>query len=187
MPVKLSDLVWPEDPENMGGLQSIGYICKVSDIDVFPAVPENTADKAALLVGDYTLKVPTAGFVEIYSTPGKTGFTAESQGDVDCKSVHPVGQFFYPTLSDEARSFARKINNAQVVVIFFDGESDNKRIVLGTKGRPALCSIAGDSGKAAADAKGITFNLECDSFVPGWTYNGAIPLQNGTTIPAVTP
>ena len=181
-----NDYLNENEPENMGGMDSVAFFCLTRNIKTWPTLKKNPAtDKeVAVYTGEFEC-VASEGFVQVYSTPGKTGYTAESQGETDGKSFLIKGTLFQPTLGVEAMALARKINNASGVVIMTDGE--NNRYAIGTRGRPARFSASANAGNNAPDPKGVTIEFECDSHLPGTRYDGAIPLIGGDEIPAITP
>ena len=179
-----NDYLNVEEPENMGGFDSVAYIAPSRYIKTWPTLKKNpsTDKELAVYEGEFEC-VDDKGFVQVYSTPGKTGYSAESQGETDGKSFLIKGSLFQPSLGIEAIALARRLNNAHGVVIVTDG--DNNRYAVGTKGRPARFTASASAGNNAPDPKGVTIEFECDSFLPGTRYDGAIPLLDGEEIPAI--
>jgi len=185
MPFKFLDNYLNEaEPENMGGFDSVSFICPSRNIKTWPKLAKNptTDQEVAVYTGSFEC-VQGEGFIQVYSTPGKTGYAAESQGDTDGKSFAIKGTLFQPSLGVEPIALARKINNAHGVIIMTDGE--NNRYAVGTRGRPARFSASANAGNTAADPKGITIEFECDSHLPGTRYDGPIPLIGGDEIPSI--
>lgn len=179
------DLLFEDEPENMGGFTSIAYIAISRDIQTYPSVPSNpsTDEECTTLVGDYVMKTDK-NFFQFYSTPGTAGVMSESQGELDAKSFKIKGELFYPGTSKEATALARKLNNAHGVVIMTDPNT-GKRMNYGTSELFVTFSASVNYGKAHADRRGVTVTFETDSFVPAWFYEGEIPLS-GSTLPAVS-
>ena len=180
-----NDYLNDNEPENMGGMDSVAFFCFSRNIKTWPKLVSapSTDPEVAVYQGEFEC-VDGEGFIQVYSTPGKTGYDAESQGETDGKSFAITGTLFLPTLGISPMALSRKINNGQGVIITTDGEI--QRYAIGTRGRPARFSASATGGKAAADAKGVTITYECDSFLPGTRYDGAIPLKNAPAIPALT-
>lgn len=180
-----TDMLFEDEPENMGGFGSIAYIAVTRDIDVFPTIPSSpsTNEEASTMVGDFTMKTDKS-FIQVYSTMGTAGVTAESQGEADAKSFRIKGELFYPGTGQDPLALARKLNNAHGVVIMVDPNT-GKRNCWGTKDLYVTFSASCNFGKAAADRRGVTITFETDSFIPAWIYEGEIPLS-GSTLPAVS-
>ena len=173
-----NDYLNDNEPENMGGFESIAYFAFSRNITQWPTLVKmpDDDDEVVVLQGNFAFK-DGEGFIQVYSTPGKTGYDAESQGETDCKSFHITGTLFQPTLGISPMALARKINNGHGVIIHTDMDGA-VRYVIGDKYRPARFSASATGGKAASDLKGVTINYEADSFCPGYQYNGDIPLKN---------
>jgi len=172
------------EPENMGGFDSVAYLCPSRNIKTWPKLAKNPSTDKEMSSYTGVFECATGeGFVQLYSTPGKTGYSAESQGETDGKSFLIKGTLFYPALTEEAIALARKINNAHGVIIMTDG--DNNRYAVGTRGRPTRFSASANAGNNAPDPKGVTIEFECDSHLPGTRYDGPIPLVGGDEIPAI--
>lgn len=173
--------------ESMGGYTSIAYLALINDIEGFPSEPDvetiQAVIAAAKLTGAYTMKQDKY-FYMIRVKPRSIQFTPEGQGEVGGKSFKVRGSFMIPGIDDESMGLARVLNNRYGILILPDPDGKN-RINIGTNALPCEFSATGESGQAAADAKGFTFNFECDSFAPGWIYNGAIPLS-GSTVGAIS-
>lgn len=169
--------------EAMGGYPSVAYLALLDDIETFPTEPDvetiTTVAAAAKLTGTFDMKAAKY-FYTVRVKPRSIQFTPEGQGEVGGKSFKVKGSFFIPGIDDDSMGLARVLNNRYGVLVIPDPDGQN-RICIGTYNLPAEFGATGASGQAAADAKGFTFNFECDSFAPGWIYNGAIPLS-GTQI-----
>ena len=173
-----TDYLLEGELENMGGLDSFAYIALARWIKEYPTlVPTPTDDEQVVtLQGDFVMKDGFA-FIQCYSTPTKTGFDSESQGEIDGKSFHSVGEIHYPGNGIDAVALARKLNNARGVAIFTDG--DGHRLVIGDRGRPCTFSVSAMNGKAPTDPKEIVITCMWDGHLPHYKYNGNIPLLSG--------
>lgn len=173
-----ASLAWGDGSENMGGLKTIGYYTLLSDIDNFPALPENpttTIEEITLeSVTGFTM-LTGKQFFEIYSTMETSEVVDEVQGEEDAKSFIQKATIFYPGTSVEALAFARNVNNANMVFIFEEASGTNRR-VIGSKAFPAKCKASVTTGKATADRKGVTLEIYSYGYTPAPLYSGTIPL-----------
>jgi hypothetical protein len=162
----------------MGGYTAIAYLGFIADIETFPGEPNiETATDVGLvskLTGAYIMKA-TKFFFEVKVPPSTSKFSPASQGELGGKSFKNTGEIFIPGIDDQSMGLARMLNNRYAVLIFTDPDGKN-RIALGTKDLPVTFTPKGDSGAKGTDKKGFTFTFECDSFAPGWIYEGPIPL-----------
>lgn len=179
------DLLFEDEPENMGGFTSIAYIAIKRDIETFPTKTSSpsTNDECVKLTGDFVMKTDKS-FFQVYCTPGTSGATAESQGELDAKSYKVKGELFHPGTGIDALALARKLNNAHGVVIMVDPNT-GKRYCWGTSELFVTFSASVNFGKAASDRRSVTITWETDSFVPAWIYEGGIPLSS-STLPGVS-
>ncbi|MBC8486281.1 MAG: hypothetical protein H8D45_09615 [Bacteroidetes bacterium] len=173
-----ANLTWADGEENMGGLQVIGYYALIADIDNFPALPSNPATAAEevtleqspgfiMLAGKY--------FYKIYSTLETSEVVDENQGEWDGQSFVHKGEIFYPGTKAEALAFAKHINNSNMVFIFL--EADGTRRVIGSEAFPAKCKPSFTTGKATADRKGMTLEIQSYGYTPAPFYEGVIRLD----------
>lgn len=176
--------------EAMGGYGSVLYLALHKDISAtgWPAQPDIEAvtnvNELALLSGSFTME-DGMYFYKVKVKPGSLKVTPEGQGEVGGHSFRQKGEFFIPGIDADTAGIARLLNNMYGVVIIPD-QGGNFRTCYGTYDLPCEFAISGDSGASASDAKGITVSFECDSFVPGWIYNGIIPLSATETVEAVS-
>ena len=173
--------------EAMGGYTSIAYLALLTDIETFPSEPDietvTTAADLVKLIDSFVMK-SNKYFYEVRVKPRSTQFTPEGQGEVGGRSFKAKGSFFIPGMDDESMGLARLLNNKYGVLIIPDPDGKH-RICIGTEALPCEFAPTGASGAAPADAKGFTFNYECDSFAPGWIYNGSIAIS-GSVVPAIS-
>jgi hypothetical protein len=173
--------------ESMGGFGSVAYLAFVSDISAYPNMPDIEAvtdvKDLAKLTGAYTMKAQKY-FYKIRVKPNSIKAAPEGQGEVGGRSFKVKGQFYIPGLTVESMGFARLLNNKFGILIVPD-QSGSFRLNYGTEDLPLTFAPTGDSGQNPADPKGMTFAFECDSFAPGWVYNGAIPIS-GTAVAAIS-
>jgi hypothetical protein len=187
----LTSLTMPENmgaqdgDEDMGGFNSVGYLALRSHIATYPSLPSDptTLEEMVTLEGNYTLN-NAKYFMKLYMNSDSVSANPESQGEgVGNKSFGIKGNFMIAGFSDNVRGAARLLNNASGVLILVN--EDGTRTSFGTEGRPVTFKPKGKSGSKAADSKGFECEFTTDSFVPGFTYNGEIPLD-GTTLPAIS-
>jgi hypothetical protein len=173
-----SDLTHTSGSDNMPGLAQRAFFAFVADIATFPTVaatPAN-AEGRVRLTGSYVMESGKK-FYECYTTKNKGNAKSEPQGELDCITFKNTGKLFFPHTTENARAAAADLKNASVVVIFL--EPDGSRIVFGSKNNPASVKPMVNYGESVTGEKGVTFEFEADSNVPGYTYNGAIPLTDG--------
>jgi hypothetical protein len=184
-----TDYLMDGELENMGGTDSTVFIALSRHIKTWPLMKANPANdtEVATLQNSFVMAEPAEGgaangFMQCYSSPTKTGFDGESQGEIDGKSLAITGEIHYPGNGIDAVALARKLNNAHGVAIFTDGA--NNRMVVGSQGRPARFAAAVMNGKAATDAKEVVITVTADAYGV-FKYNGVIPLLGGGEIPAI--
>lgn len=177
MAFDFSDVLFENEPENMGGFNQIVFFAPIRDIETFPTLVENpsTDDEAVELAGDFTMK-PGKHFIQIYTSPETVKLEPEIQGEHDGKSFKVKGEFFVPGTKNDVVALSRKLANARGVLILVDPNSE-ERICIGTQNLPAYFSPKLSHGQKHADRRGATIEFESDSFVPGMKYNGLIPLD----------
>jgi len=182
MAFDFSDLPDPA-ADNMGGFTVTAYLGFTDEIDSEPALPSSpsTAEEEVTLQGSYTM-LDTNHFIKVYTTPRTLQLIAENQGEIDGYSFRPNGQFLHPSTGAAARAFAKHVKNKKGVLILIDPNT-GERIVVGTKKLPVFLKPSVDFGQAPADQRGLTVEFEADSPVPGYNYNGAIPLDSGQVDP----
>lgn len=175
---------YADGDENMGGFGVTAYIALASDISAWPieySAPDSL-EKMVKLHGNFAM-VAQKYFLKIQVPPDTISNDPEGQGEPGSRSFKNKGEFFIPGLDSETRGLARRLNNSRGVIII--PTDDGFRLLIGSENRPVQFMPSGKSGKKASDVKGFVFNYENDSFAPGYTYNGSIPLS-GSTLPAVS-
>ena len=174
-----SSLEWADGIENMGGLQVIGYYALISDVDNFPELPANPSTAAEEITLEespgFTMKTGKF-FFKIYSTLETSEVVDENQGEVDGQSFVNKATIFYPGTKAEALAFAKNVNNSNMVFIFL--ESNGTRRVIGSRAFPAKCKPSFTTGKATADRKGMTLEIQSYSYTPAPFYEGVIRLES---------
>lgn len=175
---------YQDGDENMGGFGIIAYLALHGDISSWPLeyTDPDTLEKMVKLHGNFGM-VAQKYFLKVYLPPDVIDFSPEGQGDPGGRSFKLKGEFFVPGMDGENRGMARRFNNSRGVLII--PTDDGYRLCLGSETRPVSFMPSGKSGKKAADQKGFTYAFDADSFAPGFTYNGSIPLS-GSTLPAVS-
>ncbi len=174
-----ANLTWSDGEENMGGLQVIGYYALIDDIENFPQLPSNpsTAEEEVTLESTtgFTMKSGKY-FYKIYSTLETSEVVDENQGEWDGQSFVNKATIFYPGTKAEALAFAKNVNNSNMVFIFL--ESDGQRRVIGSEAFPAKCKPSFTTGKATADRKGMTLEIQSYGYTPAPLYTGKITLES---------
>lgn len=177
MAFDFSDVLFENEPENMGGFNQIVFFAPIRDIAIFPTLVSDPAtdDEAVELVGDFTMKRGKK-FIQIYTSPETVKLEPEIQGEHDGKSFKVKGEFFVPGSANDVVALCRKLANARGILITVDPNSGD-RICVGTQNLPAYFSPKFSHGQKHADRRGATIEFESDSFIPGMKYNGSIPLD----------
>ena len=174
-----ANLAWADGTENMGGLQTIGYYALIADIDNFPALPTNpttAAEEVTLEASPGFTMLTGKYFHSIYSTQETSEVVDESQGELDGQSFVQKATIFYPGNKAEALAFAKNVNNSNMVFVFL--ESDGTRRVIGSRAFPAKCKPSFTTGKATADRKGMTMEIQSYGYTPAPLYTGVIRLES---------
>lgn len=168
--------------ENMGGLGVICYFGAYSHIATWPTFTENpsTKDTAIQSIGNFGM-VSQKYFIKLYCNRYPE-LSPESQGEhIGGKSFKLTGKVTVMGFKKDERFLARVLNNSQGVFIFMNDDGD--RIAMGTQYRPAQFKLIGKTGAAAADMVGFEIEISADSHIPGYEYNGSIPLSGSTIDP----
>lgn len=175
---------YEDGDENMGGFGVVAYLALHSDIATWPQeyTDPNTLEKMVKLHGNFAM-VAQKYFLKIMVPADTLSNDPEGQGEIGGRSFKNKGKFFIPGFDGENRGLARRLNNSRGVIII--PTDDGYRLMIGSENRPVQFMPSGKSGMKAADAKGFEYSYENDSFAPGYTYNGSIPLS-GSTIAAVS-
>ncbi len=173
-----ANLEWSDGEENMGGLEVIGYYARIEDIDNFPELPSNpsTPEEEVTLESTTGFTFKTGkNFLKIYSTMETSEVVDESQGEFDGQSFVHKATIFYPGTKAEALAFAKHVNNSNMVFVFKEASGGNYR-VIGSRAFPAKCKPSFTTGKATADRKGMTLEIQSYGYTPAPLYTGPISL-----------
>lgn len=174
-----ADMLWADGEENMGGVKTIGYYALAADIETWPVLSANpvyAADEVTL-VGNFGMK-PGKTFKKIYSTMETNEVIDENQGEWDGQSFVHKATIFYPGTKVEALAFAKNANNSNMVFIFEEVAGGHRR-VIGSEAFPAKVKPSFTSGKATADRKGMTMEIQSYGYTPAPIYDGVIYLNDG--------
>ncbi|NCD40938.1 MAG: hypothetical protein EOL88_02485 [Bacteroidia bacterium] len=178
MSTNFADLLWSDGTENMGGLKTIGYYALWADIDEFPsfpAAPATAADEVTL-EGNFRMKTGKY-WKKLYSTMETSELIDENQGEWDGQSFVHKATIFFPGTKAEALGFAKLANNSNMVFIFDELSGGNRR-VIGSEGIPAKVKPSFTTGKATADRKGMTMEIQCYGYTPAPLYDGVIEIES---------
>lgn len=171
-----ANMLWGDGNENMGGVKTIIYYAPIADIDNFPALPTSpaTAEEEVTLEGNFDF---LAGkyFFKLYTTQETSEVVDENQGEVDGQSFVQKSTVFFPGTAAEALAFAKAVNNSNMVFVIT--ESTGLRRVIGSEAFPAKCKPSFTTGKATADRKGMTMEIQSYGYTPAPIYNGVIRLD----------
>ena len=181
----LAEWEMQDGEENMGGFGQVMYLGLRSQITGYPDLPDDPTsfDEMVTLDGSFTFS-SGKHFIKILAAPKSIQITPESQGEYPgTKSFALNGKFTIPGMRNTQRAIARLLNNSYGVLII--PQDDGTRLCFGTENRPVHFTPKGDSGIAPADNKRFEFEFTTDSFVPGFGYNGTIPLD-GETLPVIS-
>ena len=176
--MNLTDILWQQGTENMGGLKVIGYYAPIEDIANFPELPENpsTPEEEVTLESTTGFTFVTGkNFLKIYSTQETGEVISEPQGEVDGQSFVHKATIFFPGSKAEAMAFMKLVNNANMVFVFEEATGGARR-VIGSVAFPAKCKPSHTTGKATADRKGMTLEIQSFGTTPAPFYTGPIPL-----------
>jgi hypothetical protein len=158
---------------NMAGISTVIYVIRVDDIESFPTLAGTTADGLVTYDGDFVLK-SNKYWDTYYSTQQMGELKSEVAGPRDGEFFNITASFFYPNTSKEAIGMANQFKNADVIVIVKEFSGSGQMRVVGSMELPARIKPSENSGKAFADQKGITFNIEAFSCSPAKVYEGSI-------------
>lgn len=170
---EFTNLLHEDNADNMGGIQTIGYFIKESDIETHPPLADDTGS----LTGNFTLKANKV-WKKIYSTMDKGKVESPSQGENDGQSFKHSATIFHPGTKAETNAFMRMINNSNMVFIFLTPEGE--RQVVGSRAFPAKCKPSHTSGEKTADLKGMTMTIESYGNSPAPLYTGTIVCADET-------
>ena len=172
-----SDMSWADGSKNMGGLKTIAYFAPISSIDNFPELPANPSneEEEVTLESVTGFTFLTSGlFYQFYSTQDTSEVVDEAQGEPDGMSFVHKGTIFHPGTKAEALAFAAKVNNTNMVFVLVEATGNMR--VIGSKAFPAKCKASVASGKATADRKGVTIEIQSYGYTPAPLYTGPISL-----------
>lgn len=180
MSANFADMLWADGLENMGGLKTIGYYALWADIEEWPALKANpaTAAEEVTLQGNFRMKTGKY-WHKLYSTMETSELKDENQGEPDGQSFVHKATIFYPGTKPEALGFAKLANNSSMVFIFEEISGGNRR-VIGSQGIPAKVKPSFTVGKATADRKGMTMEIQCYGYAPALLYDGVLELESET-------
>lgn len=176
------DIVELDGREAMGGYTMTAYLWLLSDVQTFPTQPNKdtvtSVKDLVRLIGNFIMGTGKYMY-EVKVKMQTTSFDATGQGETGGKSFKNKISFFIPGIDPSSAGLARYLNNKYGGLIIPD-PNGLQRVCIGTKDNPCEFKPSAKSGAKSADVKGFTFEADCDSFAPGWFYEGAIPLSGST-------
>lgn len=180
----LRNLKFQEIKSNAGGIRSISFVAKKSDIATMPDFPDapDSATAAVTLEGDITM-VSGKTFVEMYTRKGTGKCSFEATGPEDGKYYNTKGELDYPDIDDDAVAMAADIINTDLVAIIGTRVSNSNKfkfVVLGGDMFPCSCTATGDTGTTDSPDKYTKFEFNSSDTVPLKRYTGTIKLEGGT-------
>ncbi len=174
-----ADMLWADGEENMAGVKVTCYYALASEIEVWAALPASpsTAAEEVTLAGNFRM-TSAKYWRKLYVTMQTGEVIDEQQGEVDGQSFAQKATVFYPGTKAEALAFAKNANNSNMVFIF--EEVTGNRRVIGSEAIPARVKPSFTTGKAYADRKGMTLEIEAHGYTPAPLYDGVIELEGST-------
>lgn len=178
--MNFADMLWADGTPNMGGVKVIGYYALASEIEEWAELPSEpaTAAEVVTLAGNFRM-ASGKYWKKIYSTEENNEIIDENQGEVDGQSFVHKATIMYPGTSAAALAFAAEANNSGMVFIFEEVSGGNRR-VIGSQAFPAKVKPSFTTGKATADRKGMTMEIQSYGYTPAPLYDGVIELEAGT-------
>lgn len=176
----LSDLIFDDAQDNMGGTQLIAYYALAEDIATLPgtkAAPATMGDHA-IIDQDIVMK-PGASFKKLYASPDSGKVDDNKVDGKDVNTYESIYEFFFPKNDTPALGFMRLGGTSRYVVLV--PEADGNVRMLGSKpGVPAtLISVAATSGTNSTGDKGATFQFKSFQNGPAPVYQGTMPPAEG--------
>ncbi len=175
-----ADMLWADGTENMGGVKTIGYYALASEIEEWATLPATPATEEAEVTLENNFRMASGKFWhKIYSTEENNAVIDENQGEVDAQSFIQKATIMFPGTSVAALAFAKNANNSGMVFIFDEVSGGNRR-VIGSEAFPAKVKPSFTTGKATADRKGLTLEIQSYGYTPAPLYAGVIELDGST-------
>lgn len=157
-------LKWEQGKNNMAGYVPRVLFIPEGAVASVPTVGFDDAKKAFVATGAFTFNSGENALTKpiyLYSSKGKVGYKAESQGEVDGISYKCTLDFFFPGNLPEMHLFNALVKNTPGYYIFED--VDRNQYVLGLDGFACDTTPSFDGGKAAADPRGSSYTVSADS------------------------
>lgn len=177
----LINLDWDDGRTNPSGIKSIAYFVRRSDIAKFPTLAADAAT-AAEMVGykdDIVLKTGKK-FETIYTTQGVGKVSSEVVGEKDVKQPVNKATLSYPDINDEAKAFATRYCNANMVFIIPHNTASGVRYAVFGLDMDASLTPKMESGDKPGSTKGLTIEIEAPDIVALPNYLGVIETATGS-------
>ncbi len=178
------NLDWQDGNVSIPGIYENAYYIPKSDIVSWPAViasPVTAADEVTL-AGAFTLVLDKT-WKKINHIDGKANVTCEAQGEIRSQTFLNKATFKTSLTNEEATSFAKAANNANIVYLVQEKNSGKWRVLgnamFNTVTKPSL-AIGGE----ATSERGLSIEVEVTDSIPLPFYNGSIMTDDGEINPA---
>lgn len=168
--LNLSNILWGDGDDNMGGIRTMAYYCLHTEIERGGhAAPMNRASATTLadlstITSDHTFKTGK-GWKRLYNTEDSGMVESTMQGEKDGKSWVNKIKLFHPGNRATVLGFMRWIQNAGCYFVGVDAEGAQR--MVGSEHYPAkLDTSTITTTETAAGRKGCTFEAVCSSPFP---------------------
>ncbi len=178
------NLDWQDGNVSIPGIFEEAYYIPKSHITAWPAVVASpaTAIEEVTLAGTFTLDALKV-WKKINHIDGKAVCTADVQGEIRSQTFLNKATFKTSLTNEDATSFAKAANNANIVYLVKEKNSGKWRVLgnvmFNTLTKPNL-SLGGE----ATSERGLTIEVEVTDSIPLPFYTGAIVTDDGDVNPA---
>lgn len=180
----LNDITWSTGKQNMGGLRDSIYVVPATDVDL--SVAPTLAPDGKTITSNIAL-VANAKFYRLYFTKGTGKMDFGVVGERDGKSFENMAEFNVPGTDAANLSVLDEMLNGAFVAIVKDsgqqyimGLSQDDNGVIHADLPVYTEAMAGTTGQASADKKGMTVTLKSESPHTPFVYSGTIDLDDLT-------
>ena len=178
MPVlELTDLLFAEGTENMGGLIGEIYAILASDVESITLAPDGVTATAIVLKAGKK-------FSRIYFTKD-TGKVEDAEvGERDGGSFETSLSFFSPGNSATLLKLKKMFNNGGFIFVAMDAQGQMR--IVGSKLYPAYREPGNiTTGGTPTERRGGTFNFKAASNSPALIFTGTVTLEAAPVVPEV--
>lgn len=184
----MNDITWTQGKQNMGGLKDHFYFVPLDEVDITATIAALTlAADGKTVSGDIAL-VALSKFGKIYFTKGTGKLDYTVVGERDGRSMEHMFEANIPGGEPDNMAVIDVMLNTPGIAIAKDssgnqllmGISKDENGILNVDFPAYLESIAGTTGAAAADKRGITLGVKSESPETPLVYTGTIDLDDLT-------